>query len=396
MNKLIGLMIAVFAIFSASVLAADYAIQSVYLNGYQLSGNMVQVEMGQKVTLDVAVYGYSNSDVRLRAWIGGYEHDLIEDTSEMFDVENGVVEWKHLTLSIPYDMESSRPYTLNLELFDQHNRVDVQYALYVEGKRHDIAVQDIILQPGTSLEAGQTLFAKVRLENMGEKKEEDIRVSLSIESLGISSRNYMDELPKYMADENSGNAPSLYLVIPENAATGDYKAKVTVTYNRGHSETSEEFFVHVNGVSEQLRETKSMVSIESVKEMSFGEENVVKILVANLGKKTSVYSLETAGLEGWADASVNGIVSVAPGQTGELVLKITPNEAGSHAFSVKIKEDGSLVKEGSFNVDVSEEKKDSGLFWILAGILFLVILFAVLASTMFGQKVNHKELGHEF
>lgn len=396
MKKLFGLIAALLAIFSASVMAADYAIQTVYLNGYQISGNVVQVELGQPVTLDVAVYGNSNKDVRLRAWIGGYEYDIVEDASEMFDVENGVTEWKKLSFDVPEDMVAGKPYTLNIELFDEHNTVERQYTLYVEAKRHNIAVQDVMLTPSSSLEAGQTLFAKIRLENMGEKKEEDIRVTLSIDALGVSTRNYMDELPKYMADENSGNAPTLSLMIPENAATGDYKVKVSVSYNRGHEETVEEVFVHVDGVSaETLKNTKSMVSVESVKELSLNEESVVKIMVANLGKKTNVYSLEAAGLDNWADSSLVSSVSVAPGQTGELLVRVTPKSEGNHAFSLKVKENGSLVKEASLNAEVVA-KENNQLFWIAGAVLALLVLFAIVASSMFGEKVNHKELHQEF
>ena len=338
MNKILGIIMAMLAVFSASVMAVqDYAIQTVYLNGYQISGNTVQVELGQHVTLDVAVYGNVNKDnLRVRAWIGGYEYDVVEDESEMFDVEKGVMEWKKLSFDVPEDMVSGKTYTLNLQIFDANNEVNRQYNLYVEAERHNIVVQDVIFNPNTALESGDTFFAKVRLENMGEKKEEDIRVDLVIESLGISTRTYLDELPKYMADENSANTQTLSLTIPENAATGDYKVKAVVTYNRGHSETVEEFMIRVNGVSaNDVKSTDSMISVQSVKDMNLNEETLVKVMVANMGKKTKVYSIEAAGLS-WADSSLSSFISVAPGQTGELIVKVTPNEAGSHAFSIHL------------------------------------------------------------
>ena len=398
MNKILGIIMAMLAVFSASVMAVqDYAIQTVYLNGYQISGNTVQVELGQHVTLDVAVYGNVNKDnLRVRAWIGGYEYDVVEDESEMFDVEKGVMEWKKLSFDVPEDMVSGKTYTLNLQIFDANNEVNRQYNLYVEAERHNIVVQDVILNPNTALESGDTFFAKVRLENMGEKKEEDIRVDLVIESLGISTRTYLDELPKYMADENSANTQTLSLTIPENAATGDYKVKAVVTYNRGHSETVEEFMIRVNGVSaNDVKSTDSMISVQSVKDMNLNEETLVKVMVANMGKKTKVYSIEAAGLS-WADSSLSSFISVAPGQTGELIVKVTPNEAGSHAFSIKVREDNSLVKESSFNVNVADGKKNDSLFWLIAAGLVFVVVIAVIASSLFGEKVEHKELQHEF
>lgn len=393
MKKLLGMIVAMLAVLSASVLGADYAIQNVYMNGYQISGNTVQVELGQPITLDIAVYGYSNKDVRLRAWIGGYEYDVIEDSSEMFDVENGIVVYKKLKLDVPEDMVSSKTYTLNIQLFDSQNRVERTYNLYVEEKRHNIVVQDVLLRPGSSLEAGETLFANVRLENMGEKKEEDIRIDMLVEGLSVSTRVYLDELNKYMQDENSANTPSLVLTIPENAPTGDYKVKLAVNYNRGHSETVEEFMIHVDGLSaDEIKKTDSLVSVQTATKMQLGQESVVKVMVANLGKRTEVYSLESNGLS-WAQSSLSQFVSVAPGQTGEFLVKVTPIEAGNHAFSVKVREDGSLVKEASFNVEVAELKESNGkLLWVVAGIVMLAIIVAVVASSMFGEKVERHEL----
>ncbi|MDP1695119.1 MAG: hypothetical protein Q8L34_06280, partial [Candidatus Woesearchaeota archaeon] len=211
-----------------------------------------------------------------------------------------------------------------------------------------------------------------------------------------STRTYLNELPKYMADENSANTQTLSLTIPENAATGDYKVKAVVTYNRGHSETVEEFMIRVNGVSaNDVKSTDSMISVQSVKDMNLNEETLVKVMVANLGKKTKVYSIEAAGLS-WADSSLSSFISVAPGQTGELIVKVTPNEAGSHAFSIKVREDNSLVKESSFNVNVADGKKSNSLFWLIAAGLVFVVVIAVIASSLFGEKVEHKELQHEF
>src|SRR3989344_5016768 len=113
MNKILGIIMAMLAVFSASVMAvSDYSIQTVYLNGYQISGNTVQVGLGQHVTLDVAVYGNANKDnLRVRAWIDGYEYNVVEDESEMFAVNKGVIQYKKLELNIPEDMVSSKIYT---------------------------------------------------------------------------------------------------------------------------------------------------------------------------------------------------------------------------------------------------------------------------------------------
>ncbi len=71
--------------------AQDYWIDKVKVEGTEVDGNVVSAELGEE--LDIDVYLYSNAsvnDIKVKAWIGGYEYDDVEDSSGMFDIEPGV------------------------------------------------------------------------------------------------------------------------------------------------------------------------------------------------------------------------------------------------------------------------------------------------------------------
>ncbi len=61
----------------------------------------------------------------------------------------------------------------------------MKYILRIKETRHLLAIRDIIVRPGTSVDSGRPLFVIVRVENMGANKEEDIRVNVAIPDLGI-------------------------------------------------------------------------------------------------------------------------------------------------------------------------------------------------------------------
>ncbi|MBI4153889.1 hypothetical protein HY501_00995, partial [Candidatus Woesearchaeota archaeon] len=390
MKKILSIVVMLLA-FAVSVSAANFAIKDIKVNDIPASGNSLYVELGETLTIDVTVTGAtsSNHDVRLRAWIGGYEYDLLEDATEMFAVRDGVTYKKTLQIELPNDLETSgHTYTLNVELLDANNVVRKAYNLYVSELRHNIAVQDVILQPQV-LEAGKAAFVKVRLENMGVKKEEDIRVEVSIPELGVSERTYVDELMPYNSDDNSDSTETLYLRLPEDAATGDYEMFVSVSYNRGHSAIQGKKVVHVEGKAQNVaEESKSLVVIETGSEgITVGEQKAYSVMIVNLGKEAKTYTVEVSGVSSWGTASVSpALLHLSAGASGEVVIAVDANEAGNHQMTVAVNEDGELLKQAA--VVVSAAKAPSSVKWVVLALVLvlLVVVGAVAVKLLKGSK----------
>ncbi|HII14548.1 MAG TPA: hypothetical protein HA360_05750, partial [Nanoarchaeota archaeon] len=124
--------------------------------------------LGSTAQIQVYLEGTGErTDVRLRAWIGGYEYDAIERISDVFEVQDGLAYKKILTLDIPEDLDvSTHEYILHVEVYDSQDKESYAYTLYVEQERHDIVVEDILLST-QSVAPGEYLGVKVRLENQG-------------------------------------------------------------------------------------------------------------------------------------------------------------------------------------------------------------------------------------
>lgn len=411
--------LAVFLIALSGVVVAEntdiYSIQKVEVNGVVANGDAVYVERGTTVPVEVWVRGnealsagcsddgdndeddedkYCGSEynAKVKAWIGGYEYGDVEDVTGPFEIEPGVVYRKVLYLDIPNDMEASDDYTLHVEIYDDDNEYRQSFALRVQETRHLLAIQDVIFRPSlTEVDAGSALFTTVRVENMGDNKEEDIKVIVKVPDLGLETRDYIDELAaeedrddnednEY--EEDSASSDELYLRIPSNVESGYYDVVVEVEYNRGHDVIRATRTLYVDGV-DAGDEEKTVISVDGdEQEVAQGEEASYKVMFANLGEDTKIYTVEVLGTGNWADVEVEpSFVAVRAESTGEAYVTLTPHEdakEGQHMFTIQILGDDEVVKEVTLNVDV--EAKETG--WDVAktvlAVAFIVLLVVLI------------------
>ena len=122
-------------------------------------------------------------DTKVSAEINGYEYDDVRDVEGPFEVEPGVQYRKVLRFRLPEDMPSSDDLTLNVELKDDDDLVIVRYSVRIQEVRHRLNVFDVIFNPTNNVQAGQPLFANVRLENLGDNVENSIKVTVAMPSL---------------------------------------------------------------------------------------------------------------------------------------------------------------------------------------------------------------------
>lgn len=365
------------------------------VNGVDVTnGDTIYVERGDNVEIRIEFKSTSAyQDVNVKAWLGGYEYSDVEDISSMFDIIPAITYSKFLNLQLPDDMQASEDYKLHIEVYnnDDSKEVVVPVKLQVQETRHKLNIQDVMIRPSTNVDAGRPIFISVRLENMGAKDEKDIKVSASIPELGISSRDYIDELVNEQEDNNCGNddcqssasSNELYLRIPDDAKTGDYDVKVEVTYNRGHSTLTKTEKIFVTG-SKTVEEKKAeaIISIDTTSQtIEQGQEVAYKVMFANLGSTKNVYSVEVTGTSSWADSRVEpSFITVDPNTTGEVFIYVKAKDnaqAGDHSFNVKVMSNNNVIKEATLTTKVSEKQfafGDLRSVLITIGIILIVIL----------------------
>lgn len=367
MKKLFGiLLLSIFAlVLSNSVSAQTFDITDIDIEGMnmQLGGDdtIVYVERGDTVNIRVEIEALNDSeDVRVKAWIGGYEYDDIEDVTSMFDLTAGVTAVKYLNLEIPEDIDASDEYTLHIKAYDQNDDVEEEYTLMIEEQRHLLNIQDVIFSPGLSLDKDTPLFVSVRVKNMGDKKEDDIRVEVAIPALGITQVDYIDELAAHEDDEDddedSDSTDMLFLDL-SNAEPGTYTLNINVEYNNGYSEVSESYDLTITGAEAGVISEDVIDVANKVKIIAQGESAVYKVDIANLGSQAKTYSAEVFGLDTWATARVDpSFILVQAGNIGELYVYVsTMGDAttGQHMFTVKVKEGSDVVKEINLEANVT-------------------------------------------
>jgi len=392
----------------------DYVVDKVEVNGREVSEsdvNFITVERGDSLEIETWVRGLNGGavkdDVRVKAWVGGYEYGDVAEKTKIFKVEPTSLYKKSLSVTLPNDLDAdtsgnAEKYTLHVETFDGDNEARKSYVLKVDEKRHDLRIADVIFRPGTVVNAGDMLFTTVRVENMGDKKEEDIQVKVSISELGFLARDYIDELVPEDNDneeEKSGDV-DLFGRIPKDAASGNYDVKVELIFNRGHDILSEEFVLRVDGGAAKIV-GESLISVDATrKDAKIGEAVSYKLMIANFGSEAARYSAEVLGVGTWGSVSVDpAFVSVNAGDTGELFVKVTPSAAGEQSFTVKVKSDGQVAKEVNLQTNVkSAGDLRRGLeigFAVLA--ILLVILGLIIAFTKLRGNGSDEEpeLGEE-
>ncbi|MDP2908843.1 MAG: putative S-layer protein [Nanoarchaeota archaeon] len=355
----------------SAALASDTAFDEVKVNDVVMTDNTVYVERGETIDVDVQwTAGTSTTvdrdDLKLNAWIGGYEYDDVEDTEEIPNIDAGNTRKETLQIILPEDMDAKEKYKLHVRLYNE-DAIDFEevYSLKISQEKHKLSIQDVILRPNT-VTAGNALFATIWVENMGYEKEENIEVTVSIPDLGVSAREHIAELVSEEDttedddEETSGATPEMRLTIPSDAKIGDYNIDITMEYNRGHNVVKQTGTVHVRPAEAVTAEDvpQAIVSVDgAAKDAVAGTEVPFKIMVANLDSKASVFSVEVAGADLWAATRTEpAMVTLAPDSTGEMYVYVKPKsgiEAGKHSFTVKVKAGNAIVAEKTLTADVA-------------------------------------------
>lgn len=393
-----------------------YDITKVKVNGVEMSSGAnttAQVELDDSTEIEVYLEGTGNSttctngvddcaiDVRVRAWIGGYEYDDIQATSEEFDIEPGVSYKKTLSLDIPEDLDvEDNEYTLYVEVYDDEESEREDYDLFAERTEHNLNIVDVIYD--SSVDAGETTSIEVRLENLGEEKEEDIKVQVNL--AGDLATDYINELAAFEEDnedEESSDSTTLVLGIDDDLESGYYDLTVTVSYNRGHDEVEETYKVWVDGSDaeddeEEQEESAGVTTSVSSDELegTAGEETSLTLTFTNSGESDQTFTVNVNGEEQWASSDVvPESVTIASGESEEITVTLTPDDdaSGDYEFSIQIlNEDGELQEEVHIHFHVDEEK---GLFgdtntMLKMGFILLIVLIILIGLIVAFRKLK--------
>ena len=392
----------------------DYQFNIIEVNDLNIAGqSTLDIERGERLDIEVWLEAGNTSteDVQITARINGYEFGSVSDSTELFDLDEGKTYKKTLTLYVPEDIEASEDFTLRIEASDRRDEITEEFSLFIDEQRHGLAIFDVLLNPSSTIAAGNSLFTTVRLENLGSKEENDVKVTVSIPALGVSTVNYLDELNTESQEEGEDHLRNdnskqidLLLRIPFDAATGTYDVQVDIEYNRGHSFLSKTLSLNVEGVNQNSGAQTVINSDSSSKVVNVGESAEYKVMMANLGLEPGVYSVTVDGVSAWGEAVVQpSFLTVMPDSTGEVTITVTPYdsaEAASHTWVAKVMLGTDVLSELVFTTKVDAEKAvertDDTVKSILTAIFFvLLIVLVILAIVIAFRRVKSDDEDEE-
>ena len=404
---LIGLLV------SSAVSALPVTIETVKVDGDALSTtdlNRVK-ERGDLVDVKVLLSSSEDlNDVEVDVFVPGYEHGTLSD-NEYLDMKKDSTYTKSFSLRLPDRMEKDN-YDLKVLVTARGTNDELiqSYKLSVDPKRHSVVIKDVITSPEDSVVSGRSLLATVRVKNVGNKDEDDIKVTVSIPELGVSASDYIDELKS----DKSTSSEELYLRVPDCAKAGEYTLKAVVSYDDGdesavenipltvvESETCEAVAPSVEG------KTTITYSAESQSLVQGAAGAVYPITLTNEGTSTKTYTLSLEGVE-WAATRISPsqVISLKGGETKTAYLYVSANEdaaVGSRVFAVSVSDQaGNVLKQLTLNANVDAGKADlSGArraleVALVALIVVLVIIGLVVAFTKVKGRGEEGESGQTY
>lgn len=423
LTTLLILLIGVLGISTLVSASSDITISKITVDDVEFSNvptvpNVISAERGSTLEVKVELSTINpHDDVKVSTWIGGYEFGDVSDKTAPFDMEKDVRYVKTLHIDIPedIDVENGDKFTLHVEAsgkdVDQTGQA-IEFTLKIDKIRHKLNIMDVIFYPSNTVEPGRALRSVVRVENLGQQKEDDVLVRVSIPDLGISTRTYIDELVSKEDNSNdneetSASSRDLVLTIPQDAKPGEYDVEVNVEYSRGHETATKRSTILVQNVGSVTPSVvtptggeapQAIISIDTTtQDVAQGSEALYKVMVANLGKDRVLYTVAVEGEGAWGTSRVSpSFISVDSNQAGEAFVYVKANEnapIGQQSFRVNVLSNGKTVKTLDLKANVVAKATEFSNLGLLKNGLEISFVILVVILIILGLVIAFRRVG---
>ena len=419
MKKLFSLL----AIFIIGVLMSSMAFAAITLDFVKVNGDEVtetgtnfilDVDRGDE--LDVKVRLSSNvslEDVQIEAVLRGIDsRETVDDITDTFDMKANVSYTK--TLSLPLiDRIKQDQYKLRIRISDRDNpTAEITYELDIGTERHDVEVKDVVLSPDTEVKAGRALLATVRINNRGEKDEDGVKVVVSIPDLGVSAADFIDELEAEDKNDDQATTEEMFLRIPDDAETGEYKVVVDVFFDDLDKKNSYTTSIFVSGedkaIAEPKAEEKTIITVAADKQSATkGQEVAYPVALTNAGTSDKTYTIRADGAA-WASFRVtpSNVLVIGAGESKAFTVYASANKdapVGEQTFTVTISSNEKTLKQLPLSMNVQESASGASTLKrsVEVGLVVLVILLVIIGliigfSKLRGEGEEEGKEGKEY
>lgn len=389
-------------VFAASVgEPLGISVESIMVNGAEVTGEEdIKTQFLRGEELDVVVVieaGEAQENVEVEVFLSGDEHHDVEETSETFDVEENTQYQKRFKLQLPDDLEQD-DYKLRIMISDRYGAVYYQnYNLKIDTQRHHVIIKDVDFNPGEEIKAGRSFTSVVRLKNIGEKDEDNVKVSMEIEELGIIASDYIDDLEA----EDTKSSEELYARLPECAEEKEYEVVFTVKYDDNYKKEVVKKTLKVTEgdfcESRASATPKTTIIVGSNSQNTpKGESTVYDFTLINGEDIEKRYTVDIIGEEGWAKTSIapSNVLTVGAGESRTIALSLEPEndaELEQKVITARFSAGDKVLKDIALTANVQKEEVsgwDSVKKGLQVGLIILVVLLVVLGAVLLINKMR--------
>jgi hypothetical protein len=397
MKNLVSL-VAVFAvlIFAISSVSAFADIRSVEVSGISAlnGGTTVATFAGDTIPVLVIFNATQNAeDVRVKAWISGNREYSV--SSDRFDVIAGNTYSKLMAVEVPYDIDPSESFRLQIEVESRNAGVGDSVTVNLTAQRESYKVEILDVNVNNRAKAGEPLAFDIVLKNRGRQLAEDTFVRVSIPALGVEQRSYFGDLSAVdQSDPDKEDAAERRMTVnvPSTAREGIYTVEITAFNADSESTVSKKLAI--------VGSSEDSVVVSSTKSRAFavGQSGTYSVTVVNSGSKIALYELSFETPSGLTVNSDESIVAVPAGSSKTVEFDVSASKAGNYNFAVNVNSNGNLVSRESYTAVVNGAGFAANATVILTVVLAIVfiVLLVVLIVLLTKKPQKTEEFGESY
>jgi len=421
LTLMFGLILAVSMALSAYAAPVPVTVGEVKVDGYNLDAGLTtsvrQLERGEDFDVRIRLTATADvENIQINAFITGFEHsksEPISDSTRAFDLATGETAVKTLDLSLP-ERADEDTYLLRLIISDRSNdAVTAEYGIKVQPSDTQVIIKDFELSPEDEVQAGRAILATVRVKNLGDSDEDDVKIKVSIPELGVSATpDYINELE----EDESATSEEFFLKINSCTKPGIYEVVAEVEFDEGDEEVTATKAISVTkGICDVVEEPgQAQVSGKTTIAYSTEAQSIVAgssaasypVTITNSGASTKAFMLSVDSAD-WASfrVSPSNLVTVKSGQTQTMFVLASANagtQAGERVFTVSIKDStGNVLQNLAMKADVVAASAggvgnlSSLRNALTAGLVVIVAILVVIGLLLAFRRVRGGEEGGE-
>jgi hypothetical protein len=346
---------------------------------------------GENITVRLNVRTYDDIDFTIETELYDLTTDDIIDENSLDDSLDDEDDDYELELKIPYDIDSSDDYVVNIKVYeeDEEDTQCKQDSISIELKKrtHDLVIDKKSFN--SIIACNSPLGLTLKIANSGKKDEDNTVVRVSNSALNFSAEQERDI--------NSGDSETFYFndLVPI-VAPGKYTFDIRVSSDSVTDYDSFQIELKDNCVAQRKDVSLSILQQGTA---AIGQDSIIKVTLTNTGNARMRYTISVSDYTSWGS-----LVKVEPtsldvdaGQSADVFVTFKPSEQASSINTFKVKatyDTGSKTQDGTLSLQSNESttqaasffdqvsfefKRNPGLFVVNIVLVIVVVILIVIA-----------------